>query len=174
MSKKNRSLALITTIVSVLVVSSFFFYAHTQTGEEEYDPRTTYGPEEHIIYTPDEIQWQDGPSTLPEGAEYVVLEGDPSDTGLFVVRLRFPDGYIIPPHIHPGFERITVLSGTFNVGHGETVESGNTQRLDAGGFTTLMPDMPHFAIIEGETVVQQTSIGPSEIRYINPEDDPRQ
>ncbi|MDG5816827.1 cupin domain-containing protein [Chitinispirillales bacterium ANBcel5] len=172
MSGKRKVSALFTVFASAAIISLLVFYAHSKP-ENGYDPRTTYGPEEHIIYTSDEIQWQDGPPSLPEGAEYAVLEGDLSDTGLFVVRLRFPDGYIIPPHTHPSFERITVLSGTFNLGYGETVDNDNTQRLDAGGFTTLMPDNPHFAIIEGETVVQQTSIGPSEIHYINPEDDPR-
>jgi hypothetical protein len=33
--------------------------------------------------------------------------------------------------------------------------------------------MRHFAIAEGETVVQLSSIGPWEIRYVDSRDDPR-
>ncbi len=139
----------------------------------DYDPRTTYGPKEHILYPVEEIEWQKGPESLPEGVEYVILEGDLSETGMFVMRLRFPDGYIIPPHSHPNFERVTVLSGTFNLGSGRTFDMGATHRLDAGSFTTMMPDRPHFVFVEDKTTVQLTSIGPWEIEYVNPDDDPR-
>jgi len=37
----------------------------------------------------------------------------------------------------------------------------------------MLPETAHFAIAEGETVIQLTSIGPWEINYVNPEDDPR-
>jgi len=67
------------------------------------------------LYPPDQIRWQPGPRSLPPGAEYAVLEGDPSKEGPFVMRIRVPDGYRIPPHWHPKTERVTVMSGTFNL-----------------------------------------------------------
>ncbi|MGA9523970.1 MAG: hypothetical protein WBV82_21090 [Myxococcaceae bacterium] len=33
--------------------------------------------------------------------------------------------------------------------------------------------MVHYAIAEGETIVQLTSVGPWEINYVRPEHDPR-
>ncbi len=158
-----------------LVVSFFFMAASAHAGAEgkDYEPRTVYGPQEHIIYAPDEITWEVGPGSLPEGVEHAILEGDLGEAGMFVMRLRFPDGYVIPPHTHPNFERVTVLSGTFFLGHGEELDRAKARRLEAGGFTTMLPKTVHFAIAEGETVVQLTSIGPWEINYINPEDDPR-
>ena len=142
--------------------------------EANYDPRTKYGPEEHIMVPVEEIEWEKGPPSLPEGVEYVMLEGDLDKTGMFVMRLKFPDGYIIPPHTHPNFERVTVLSGTFNLGMGKTFDMGAAKRLDEGSFTTMKPGMAHFAFAEDKTIVQLTSIGPWEIEYINPKDDPRQ
>jgi quercetin dioxygenase-like cupin family protein len=138
------------------------------------DPRTTYGSDEPILQSVRDIEWQPGPASLEEGAEYVVLEGDPSESGLFVMRLRLPDGFVIRPHTHPNFERVTVISGTFHLGHGATFDRDSAHRLDAGSFTAMPPGMEHFAFAEGETVLHLTSIGPWDINYIDPADDPRQ
>lgn len=141
---------------------------------EPTDARATYGPDEPILKPVEEIEYEPGPASLPAGCEVAVLEGDPSAEGLFVMRLRLPDGYIIPPHSHPNFERITVLDGTFRLGHGSTVDREATMALEAGSFTSMTPGMRHFAQAEGETVIQITSIGPWEIEYVDPADDPRQ
>src|SRR5688572_10884966 len=45
------------------------------------------------LYPPAEIQWKDGPPTLPKGAKIAVLEGDPTKEGMFVMRVRAPDGF---------------------------------------------------------------------------------
>ena len=132
-----------------------------------------FGPEEHVFAPVDDIEYAAGPASLAEGAEYAVLEGDPGEEGMFVMRLRLPDGFEIRPHTHPNFERVTVISGTFNLGMGETFDPDAAHTLPAGSFTSMPPGMVHFAYAEGETVIQLTSIGPWEIDYINPEDDPR-
>jgi quercetin dioxygenase-like cupin family protein len=129
--------------------------------------------EAHRIYTVADVQWQDGPSSLPAGAQFALLDGDPSKAGYFALRISLPDGYVIPPHRHPVQERVTVLSGTFHLGHGETVNRQETKALGRGSYFSLPPRMTHFAIAEGETVIQLTSIGPWTIEYVNPSDDPR-
>lgn len=131
------------------------------------------GPDHHIQYASDEIEWEDGPASLEEGAEMAVLEGDPGAEGIFTMRLRMPDGFRIAPHSHPNFERVTVISGTFRLGHGETFDREATDVLEPGSYTTMPPGMRHFAVMEGETVIQLTSVGPWEINYVNPADDPR-
>lgn len=68
------------------------------------------------LHRPDGLKWQDGPPSLPPGAKIAVLEGDPTKPGPFVFRVKVPDGYKIPPHTHPKAERVTVISGTFNLG----------------------------------------------------------
>jgi quercetin dioxygenase-like cupin family protein len=139
----------------------------------DYDPRTIYGPDQHILIPADDIDWRPGPESLAEGAQYAVLEGDPTASGMFVMRLKLPDGFEIRPHTHPNVERVTVISGTFHLGHGAEFDRDEANELPAGSFTSMPPGMQHFAYVEGETVVQLTSIGPWEIHYINQEDDPR-
>ncbi len=135
---------------------------------------TTLGPDEHITHTADDVPWTAGPASLEPGAEMAILEGDPAERGVFTMRLRLPDGFVINPHTHPRHERVTVLSGTFNLGHGDTVEPDTAMALEPGSYTTMPPGMQHWAIADGETVIQLTSVGPWEIHYINPDDDPRQ
>lgn len=73
------------------------------------------------LYPTAEIQWKDGPASLPAGAKLAVLEGDPSKEGFFTMRLWLPDGFKIPPHWHPKVEHVTVISGTFNIGTGDSL-----------------------------------------------------
>jgi len=128
---------------------------------------------DHKMLRPDTITWQDGPPSLPPGAKFALLEGDPAKPGFFAMRLRLPDGYRIPPHYHPGVERVTVLSGTFHLGHGETFDPAAAEVLPAGSYSSMQPGMRHFAFAKGETVVQVATMGPWGITYVNPADDPR-
>jgi len=130
------------------------------------------GPEHHLIYTNDEIKWQQSPVLEPE-LKVSVLEGNPSESGVFTLRIKIPDGGYISPHWHPNVERVTVLSGKFRLGSGETMDRRNTKPLKPGAYTSMPPGMRHFAIAEGETIIQLTSVGPWVINYINPNDDPR-
>lgn len=61
------------------------------------------------LYPLAEIQWKDGPPSLPKGAKIAVLEGDPAKEGMFVMRVRVPDGFHIPAHTHPKAERVTII-----------------------------------------------------------------
>lgn len=128
---------------------------------------------EHALHFPNEIQWQDGPPSLPPGAKFAVLEGDPAKEGPFTMRVRLPDGYRIPPHIHPAVEHVTVIAGTFNFGMGDTFDQMATKEMPAGSFGFWPAGMKHFAWVKGETIVQLHGIGPWRIEYLNPADDPR-
>lgn len=131
------------------------------------------GPEQHLLYRPADVEWRPGPASLEPGSEIAVLEGNPSEAGVFTLRLRLPAGYVIAPHWHPNVERVTVLSGTFLLGSGDELDRRAVERLEAGSYTSLPPETPHYAIAEGETVIQLTSVGPWVLNYIDPADDPR-
>jgi len=128
---------------------------------------------EFALFQPDKIEWKDGPSSLPKGAKIAVLEGDPTKEGPFVFRVKVPDGYRIPVHTHPKTERVTVISGTFNIGMGEKFDAKTTQAMPAGTYGHWATGMKHFVWIKGETVVQFHGMGPWSIQYVNPADDPR-
>lgn len=125
------------------------------------------------LYPTAEIAWKDGPASLPAGAKLAVLEGDPAKDGFFTMRLRFPDGFKIPPHWHPKVEHVTVISGTLNVGMGEQFDQTATRAMPAGTFGFWPAEMRHFAWAKGETVVQLHGTGPWMITYVNSLDEPR-
>jgi len=125
------------------------------------------------FYPPTSIEWKPGPAAIPPGAKMAVLEGDPTKEGPFVVRFQFPDGYHIPPHTHPKTERVTVISGNLYLATGETLDRNSAKKLPAGSFGYWPAGMKHAGWSEGETVIQLHGIGPWQINYVNPADDPR-
>jgi len=102
-----------------------------------------------------------------------ILEGDPAKEGFFTMRLKLPDGYRVLPHWHPRTERLTIIQGIVNLGTGDRFDTAATQTLPAGAYSSMPPKMTHFAWMRGETILQLSSIGPWEVVYVNPTDDPR-
>ena len=125
------------------------------------------------IFPANKIEWKDGPASLPKGAQIAVLEGDPSKEGPFVFRVKVPDGYRIPLHTHPKTERVTVISGTFNIGMGEKVDEKAAKTMTAGTYGYWDAGMKHFVWTKGETVIQFHGMGPWSIKYVNDDNDPR-
>lgn len=119
------------------------------------------------------LNWGPAPAVFPAGAQMAVLQGDPSGTALFTVRLRFPDGYKIQPHTHPTDENVTVVSGTFVVGMGSAFDESAATTLGAGGFVTAPANHAHFAAAHGVTTVQVHAMGPFAMTYVNPADTPK-
>jgi anti-sigma factor ChrR (cupin superfamily) len=103
-----------------------------------------------------------------------VVSGDPGQAAPFVLRLKAPAGYKIPPHWHPTDEHVTVLSGSFAVGMGEKFDPTAMKTLPAGGFARMPAEMRHFAMAKTATTVQVHGTGPFALNYVNPADDPRQ
>jgi hypothetical protein len=126
-----------------------------------------------IVATPDQVTWGPAPPALPPGAKLAVLEGNPSGTGPYTMRLLMPDRYRIPPHYHPFTEHVTVMKGTFKVGMGEKFDTAAMNRLPTGTFAALEPGTRHFAEAQGETQLQLHGVGPWGLTYVNPADDPR-
>jgi hypothetical protein len=127
----------------------------------------------HVIVPADKVQWGPAPPVLPPGAELSVLEGNPHEKGALTLRLKLPANYNIPPHWHSMPERVTVLSGAFHVGMGDTLDRKASQTLEPGGYVSLPAKMHHFAWTTSPTVVQLNLEGPFDIFYVNPSDDPQ-
>ena len=125
------------------------------------------------LFPSDSIKWKDGPPSLPKGAMIAVLEGNPAKEGPFVFRVKIRDGYRVPPHTYPKTERVTVISGTFNIGMGDKFDADATKAMPAGTYGYWEAGMKHFVWAKGETVLQFHGTGPWSIEYLNPDDDPR-
>src|SRR5262245_52444957 len=130
-------------------------------------------PAQAGVFSPDKIQWGPAPDVLPKGAEAAVLYGDPTKEGQFALRLKLPSGYHVPPHSHPVDENITVISGTFKLGIGETADPSKVEALSAGSFFSLSPAMNHFVYADEATVIQINTVGTWDLAYVSPKDDPR-
>jgi quercetin dioxygenase-like cupin family protein len=132
------------------------------------------GSSAHVILSANDVKWGPGPPSLPPGAQLAVVEGDPSKAGgTYTLRAKLPDGYRVPPHWHPVTENVTVLEGTFYIGMGDKFDQSAGRELTAGSFASMPKGVRHFAWAKGETVIQVHGVGPFDINYVNPTDDPR-
>lgn len=131
------------------------------------------GHKKHVIITPESITWKANPN-LPPGAQAAILSGDPTKTGgLYALRIKIPDGFKVPPHWHPVDENVTVIQGTLLIAVGEKFDPMHLEPVRAGSYMQMAKETRHFAQAKGETIVQLNGIGPFEINYVHPADDPR-
>jgi uncharacterized RmlC-like cupin family protein len=90
------------------------------------------------------------------------------------MRIKLPPNARVATHTHPVHERVTVISGTFHLGIGESFDRAKAKAYPAGGVTFMPPGMPMFAFTENEeAVIQLHGTGPWGISYLNPDEDPR-
>jgi quercetin dioxygenase-like cupin family protein len=136
-------------------------------------PAASLAMDEHVAVQPGTVKWGPAPPALPPGSEAAVLSGDPASNGPYVVRVRMPANYTVPPHTHPTDENVTVIEGTLNVAMGGKLDRGKGDALGAGGFFHMPQGMQHYAWSTGPTVIQIHGMGPFAITYVNPADDPR-
>ena len=120
------------------------------------------------------LHWGPAPAVFPKGAKMAVVSGDPSKAENFVVELSMPGGYKIPPHFHPTDETVTVKKGTFLYAMGDTFEASQLQTMKVGQSGTIPATMHHYAQAKGPTVVAVSAMGPFQLTYVNPADDPQQ
>lgn len=158
----KRSFYLAITLVAFLCwAGQHYTLAAHSTGHEKN------------AFTPETVPWGPPPPFLAPDAQLAVIEGDPTaSSGAYTVRVKMPDGYRIAPHWHPLRENVTVISGTFKVGMGDTFDKTKMATFPAGSFAYLDPDMHHYAMASGDVVVQIHGMGPVQFNYINPQDDP--
>jgi quercetin dioxygenase-like cupin family protein len=130
-------------------------------------PAATMVPEARVV-EPDSLVWQ--PSW--PGTQMAVVRGAPFREGEFVFRFRMPAGYWIHPHRHPVDAHIRVLTGSFLVGMGTTLDSAAVRTLSPGDAIALGRGMPHYEGTRMETVIEVTGTGPWGISFIDPTKDP--
>jgi Cupin domain len=122
-----------------------------------------------FIGTPDKIKW----TQFAPGVEYGPVYGNCDKAGApCVFQLRLAEGAKIPPHWHPVDENVTVLSGTFLAGMGDTYDESKMMTLGVGTYVFMPRRMHHFAGAKTASIVQVHGVGPFKITYVNPADDP--
>ena len=130
------------------------------------------GSGDHIMVLPADLKWADA-KAIPPGAKVAVIEGPANEPVPFTFRVKYPANYKLPAHWHPNIEHVTVISGTFNMGTGDKLDMEKTTALTPGSVAIMQPKTNHFAWTSEETEIQVHGVGPQDIIYVNPEDDPR-
>src|SRR5437660_12831207 len=83
-----------------------------------------------ILLRAEEMTWEACSAALPRGPKCATLEGDRTVANMpFTYRLKIPDGYHIPAHVHPADAHLTVIAGTLNIGFGDTLDMRATKPM---------------------------------------------
>ena len=111
------------------------------------------------LVQPEALSWGPAPN-MPDGTQIAVLYGDPSKTGPFAIRLKFPAGYEVPTHSHPTDEYLTVISGKARMAFGQKADDAQAQPLPANAFMALPAGAWHRLWADAETIIELHSTGP--------------
>jgi hypothetical protein len=68
---------------------------------------------------------------------------------------------------------VTVLSGTLHMGIGDKFDAAKTTPLAPGWVSIMQPATNYFTWTKEQTIAQVHGMGPWEVTYVNPADDPR-
>ena len=135
----------------ILLSAALCIFAFQTTDQSQSSPAPT-----HRIVLPGDVKWQDDGG----GFSHFDILGNPDNPGFYIFLSKGRDGAILPPHWHSQAENLTVLSGTFLVGIGDTFDEHALQAIPAGGYLFLPGKVHHFGKIKGETVWEIFGEGP--------------
>jgi quercetin dioxygenase-like cupin family protein len=122
---------------------------------------------------PEFLDWKPFAAFPPE-ARLAVVVGHPTEPGLYVIRVKLPDGAKMMPHRHPENRIYTVMSGVFYIGVGDSFDGDAVTAYPPGSVVLLPGGTPHFHWAKsGEYVTQVMGVGPLGIEYLSLGDDPR-
>lgn len=94
----------------------------------------------------------------PEDADIgrtVVVFGDPSKPGMYVIRNRFAPGQTSRPHFHDQERFVTVIKGTWWTGEGDVFKADTMIPIKPGGFMYHPAGFHHYDGSKGEEVIVQ-------------------
>jgi quercetin dioxygenase-like cupin family protein len=169
----TRPLMRMTLLAAVVLLGSQSALAGdpAKKAQEKGASEKAASGKEAVTVMPGDIKWGDVPPDLPKGAQLAVLHGDPAKKAVFTLRLKMPKGYKIPPHWHTNDEQLTILSGTFVLHMGDTMDAP-AHELGAGAYHFLPGKMHHAAQAKSDVILQLDGMGPFDIHYLNPADNP--
>jgi hypothetical protein len=128
------------------------------------DAKSFAAGEQQIVMRAAELRYGACPPSIPFRCEMAILEGSPKGAGLFTMRLRTPEPWVLAPHSHPRAERVTVLSGSISVGFGPTVDKSQGRTFGPGDYYVNAPGAVHYVWADGPVELQITGMGPWEVQ----------
>ena len=113
----------------------------------------------------DELKWT-SPAPIA-GLQFAWVQGNETDSGLYVLRVRLEPDAKIPPHSHPDQRLSTVLAGTLYVGFGDVFDETDLVAVEAGDAYVAPANIPHFIwASDGAVEYQETGLGPTATKII--------
>ncbi len=147
-----------TTIATVTTILALSALGNAPRAHAQVTPGNVFHPG-------DAIPWGEPDN----GARFVALYGDMTTEGEpFVFRLEVQPGFEIRPHTHPNTEHLTVLSGRFFIGLGETMDKEDATAYGPGSYIAIAAGVPAYMWAEEETVIQVHGVGPLTTEFITP------
>src|SRR4030081_2398621 len=98
----------------------------------------THEPGQNVFRAilPEDLDWQPFPA-FPPSVRLAVVVGQPSESGLYVIRVKVPSGVKLMPHRHPEDRIYTVMSGVFYVGLGDCFDGDEVAAYPPGSVIVL-------------------------------------
>jgi quercetin dioxygenase-like cupin family protein len=119
-----------------------------------------------VIVTPETATWKAVPGF--KGWEMATVVGDPSKAGAYYAYLlKAPDGAKAEPHFHKMTENVTVITGTFLVGLGNTMNVATMKELGPGTVASVPAGVHHYAMAKGPILIEVSGIGPDTITFVH-------
>jgi quercetin dioxygenase-like cupin family protein len=104
---------------AALLLGSIVFAAHVALAQTPSGQATKTMPAQHVSANTGDLKWGPAPPGLPPGGQVAVVDGDPGKAGPFIMAVKLPAGYKVPPHWHPTDENVVVTSGSLLMGVGD-------------------------------------------------------
>jgi len=117
--------------------------------------------------TPDKVRWFT-PTYYKDGRQRAQLFGDSSRGGVWIDRVKIPNGARVLAHTHTQDELVTVIQGIWFVGEGRKFEEAELRPYPAGSFIVIPAGVAHFvAAKEGMVIVQLSGTDRFQTDYID-------
>ncbi len=112
-----------------------------------------------IVVQLEDLEWDESSNRVQSH----VLYGNPSEAGLYIMRVRFPAGGTSNPHYHTQDRFVTVIEGTWHAGTDASHDMTATTAIPAGGFMIHPAGAVHYdGSRVGPVVVEIRGMGPVE------------
>jgi quercetin dioxygenase-like cupin family protein len=167
---KVQSLSLALLAVPFVLLAGQDAPPGAATPTQSQTPAPAPATSTHVVLQAAELKWGDPPPAFERGAQAVVLSGDPHKPGLFAIRIKMPAGYKVANHWHPTDEHVTLLEGDLTIRMNDGAE---TRTLSRDAYMLLPTRMHHAVSTANGATVQVSAVGPFELTYVDPKDDPR-
>lgn len=105
-----------------------------------------------------DLKWSGNPNEVRVAS----VSGNEKSTGLYIYRVKFPQGHKIMPHFHSDERVVTVIAGSLYVGYGNSFNLKEMKNIQEGGIYTEPKEQAHYVWAkDGEVELQVVGYGPS-------------